>query len=380
MQTRTSTRQGLYGVALLICLGAGGCDPMHSFPPVVEESWPFRFHADQPIPSCAVTWSHAHYQRWSELLGIRLEVDEWIDVVAVDDLDGFCPSHAGGCASAGVAISYLPYHEHELIHAYALSDGRSWRLLEEGLARMGACEGFVLSGSTDHSVDIRAIRDSDDWRALSTDERTDWYNAAGDFVGFLVQRYGWSEFFALYRNIEREDEPAVIDEAFARHFGSGYLELVDVWAAEPAMSSAERCSLVRPWPEPMQLDNPIQFDCGPPTTDFWWPGWWSETRGLSRSFSFPEESRVTVNLIRPGGSWPNSATAMAWGQISTAKATVISSSANRERSSCGMLPSVIFVSMGGWPWTAMLPRSMRTSPPRVPRSWRPHPATTHLST
>lgn len=122
--------------------------------------------------------------------------------VRVAERPGRCYTHGGGIEL--VRRHARIYHlTHELVHYLA---GASWRPLDEGLAVY--LTEKLCGPSNEAPIDTRSLvywdlKRLEDFDVSPTRSELDRaaYDAAGSFVKFLVDRYGWDRFFELYRGL-----------------------------------------------------------------------------------------------------------------------------------------------------------------------------------
>jgi hypothetical protein len=106
-----------------------------------------------------------------------------------------------------VARHYLPRHDmtHELVHYLA---GASWAPVDEGLAcyitetLKGPDKQAPLHLRVLVYLELNMLRPINPKRLEKGMSRVD-YDAAGSFVKFLVEKYGWHRFFQLYQGPKR---------------------------------------------------------------------------------------------------------------------------------------------------------------------------------
>ena len=118
--------------ALVVLATVGACG--EDRPPIVWEGEHLRFRTNEDLAEvCGGTlaYSDAFVGHLGEVFQ---EPHRVVDFNWVRDVDSFCPSVAGGCASDGEVFSEEPLHRHELTHA--ARSQLAYLPLEEGIAEL----------------------------------------------------------------------------------------------------------------------------------------------------------------------------------------------------------------------------------------------------
>jgi hypothetical protein len=153
-----------------------------------------------------------------------------------------CPPEAGGCVYADHAYSSDYFQAHEQAHLYVFRawGGFSTGLLNEGEAVALSCEPLRFIEPNQRPADVvrsAAWRDLVSLSAASTDA-VGGYVAAGYFVTYLVNRFGWSSLMQLHRRVPIN----VSADDLARSFVAVYpLSLDDAWSAALGTAGAQPC-------------------------------------------------------------------------------------------------------------------------------------------
>jgi hypothetical protein len=162
-----------------------------------------------------------------------------------------CGEGVSGCAVEDAVLTTEPFHAHEQVHAYV---SRAWGkqavgLLVEGEAVALSCEPLYRSVT---GQSPRDALDAGDWRKLLYlhGNSNSGYSAAGFWVTYLAQRFGWAKVQELHRRALPGLSAADFGIEFARVFPVG---MDEAWAAalsgaSPPCDSGWRCRSL-PWVE-----------------------------------------------------------------------------------------------------------------------------------
>ncbi len=257
---------------VLAALVASSCgDP--ELPPVAAEMWPFRIRSYEPIDDCSLDLLQRHYDLWSSRLNIEVPPGTFITIAVVDPVDEFCPIAGAGplraaaCVSGQTNVVYTPvaYDSHELIHAYLGAVGSHGpALFEEGLAKLGECEGLLGTDILQRSIDLVPLMETDALWSQASDAFRDAVNQAADFTRYLIDALGWQGYMDLYTSMRRGDSLQAIDSAFLGMTGLGVKGHVDAWLATPLRTRASLCEFADSCDiTPIPTEVSLPFQCMP---------------------------------------------------------------------------------------------------------------------
>jgi hypothetical protein len=134
-----------------------------------------------------------------------------------------------------LAISWMS--EHQMVHAIAGPLGRPPALFEEGLAMMLS---YTPSPGNDLPVNrlvaLEANLESAAYFAHARDARAELYAAAGAFLRFVSDNFGFASLRALYSELDYHASAATIHQAFFRNIGISLEGALQLWRASPPQS------------------------------------------------------------------------------------------------------------------------------------------------
>lgn len=217
-----------------------GCSDAPVPAPVRFETAHFRYHADLDRWLCPNLGERLErdYAAESAWLGVELPAGAKVDyhylrnrnevAKACGRPHGATPS---GCVVGADVYSWLPYHPHELVHAYAELLGNLPPLLfNEGLAVM---LGGGNGGPVDRSLPMEDLVESARYSALEEPQFGETYSAAGSFVRHLVDAHGREAYLRLHATLSRDADRAAIDGAFRSTFGKSLADELAAWRGAP---------------------------------------------------------------------------------------------------------------------------------------------------
>jgi hypothetical protein len=191
-------------------------------------------HADPAIPICAdaVAVADRYVEDIADLLGVPVRpIDYYV-------IDGPTGCGYGKYANANCTIDRTVYanrwiHFHELVHA--VDDTRPPALFVEGLAEALRQRSSEARGADISRADARLDLDSSAFRrGVPADE----YLVSGDFVRFVVERFGGQRYRSFALSVTTLDDHLSIRIAFTRAFGVSLDSVIADWrVANPATST-----------------------------------------------------------------------------------------------------------------------------------------------
>jgi len=163
-----------------------------------------------------------------QALGLSWDPGEVIDYYDFDDAMDFaahagCEGFADGCTVGASVRSFVPFHDHELIHAYLAKVGQPPPFLQEGVAVALSCELYRLAPHAPPTVA---------WREAFTSKLDDPSEALFVGGGWLVSRILATRDPHLLVDLYRASGgPAASPDDFAAAFARVYATtLDDAWA------------------------------------------------------------------------------------------------------------------------------------------------------
>jgi hypothetical protein len=207
-----SPRSGLriVGVVLLFPMMAVCKDhgkPGWQFEGHVSRSrfWEYHDRSDEPPCPTLLDLLDEHAQTVGGKIGLTVEESRPLHYYRFKDQADLASGCSGGvpaCASGDAVLAQKPFDAHEQVHTYVF---RAWAKQSVGLLEEG--EAVALSCNPSYPMYVgRSPRDAlgaGDWRQfLYLDGNSSLgYAAAGYWVTYLAQRYGWHKVGELHRRV-----------------------------------------------------------------------------------------------------------------------------------------------------------------------------------
>jgi hypothetical protein len=231
---RSSIWPALAFVALLATPACGRSGAV-LFVGTVSRSQFFEYHDrdDEPLCPTLLSMLDQHATQIGGKIGFVPDPANPIGYYKFHDFADFeqssgCPN-TGGCATAGGVLSPLFFEAHELAHTYVF---RAWGHSATGLIMEG--EAVALSCRPGYYFDLsfrpRDVLRNPNWRDLLylTGTSDEGYLAAGFWITYLAQHYGWDS----VRRLHQRAMPGIAAEDFERAFAAVYpLSMDDAWSA-----------------------------------------------------------------------------------------------------------------------------------------------------
>lgn len=215
----------------LLLLLAGCLPKLDIDDAVVVEGRHVKLYADPAIPVCP--GSIAAADRFVEDTAAMLGIDPpAIDYYLFDGPTGCGLGQYAfaSCAVNGSVFANHWIHFHELVHA--VDDSHPPALFVEGLAEAlslpsgNAREPAVPRESAVVAIDSSSFRAGDPWQR---------YSVAGDFVRYIIERFGPAQYRAFARSVSSLADPITIRRQFQATFGVGLDAVIAEWRlADPA--------------------------------------------------------------------------------------------------------------------------------------------------
>ncbi len=245
----------LLGVSLM---STGGC-----FPDIEYEGKYVHLGTDSHVPPCegTVDYLDLYVEALADYLGIEPFIIEvyWL-------IFGLhrCPETAEGCAAEGIVVTAWLPPEHELAHALFAYQSNSF--FDEGTAT--ALGGYNPTDAP--PVPTSRVHDPRD--VLTIDQLPgEYYETAGSFVLFLIEKYGVETYMSLYEQIDSESTYEDIDRAMQGVLGAGLNPLVESYLAadQQCFSQIAYCSSAHPqgeWLDEYRWSYRGDVGCGAETS------------------------------------------------------------------------------------------------------------------
>jgi hypothetical protein len=191
-------------------------------------------HADPAIPICAdaVAVADRYIEDVADLLGVSVQpIDYYL-------MEGPTGCGYGKYANANCTVDRTVYantwiHFHELVHA--VDDTRPPALFVEGIAEALSTRSSEARGTDISRADARLDLDSSEFRAGVPAQE---YLASGDFVRFVVERFGGQRYRSFALSLTPLDDQLSTRIAFTRAFGVSLESVIADWrVATPAAST-----------------------------------------------------------------------------------------------------------------------------------------------
>ncbi len=239
-----------YRRALLFGLAAASCGD-EPFVGDVSRSRYFEYH-DQVTESLCPTLLadlDSHAQMIGSKVGLKLVDNDryryykFRDAAAFAQDTGGCPPEGGACALGDAIYADTYFHAHEQAHDYVYRAWGGWSdgLLDEGEAVALSCLPSYQLEPTQSPTDVVGPLA---WRDLVNlyGKSVEGYGAAGFFVTYLAETYGWQSVEALHRKVSRGSSADDLQKAFAEVFPTS---IDDAWATAQSAAGAPPCE--RDW-------------------------------------------------------------------------------------------------------------------------------------
>lgn len=217
-------------------------------PPVRWRSEHFVYRSEVEVTDESA-WFERHFARETARFGVEWPAETVIDYRQIDDLDRAKAAcfYGSACEYDGVILTTLPFHTHELIHAYLEPFGVPHPVLVEGMAMAYGC---VVPSSLVATTNIEPTEDADllfSAEFYASDEAVTWtnYRRAASFTAFLLHRFGLARVLDLYRRLGHDADPGEVDRALRSAFSASLAEVLGEWVARGQIGSDDYCI----WPE-----------------------------------------------------------------------------------------------------------------------------------
>jgi hypothetical protein len=168
-----------------------------------------------------------------------------------------CASEWGACALGDAVYTTKAFDPHEQAHDYAYRAFGGWTtgLLSEGEAVALSCNPRLPV------MQASSLAGVGDWRNLLYlyHDSLNGYYAAGVFVTYLAEKYGWQRVAALHRRVGPGISPHDFEVEFAQHYP---LSMDDAWAAALSQPYGPPC--LSDWvcsATPLAIGQPADPDC-----------------------------------------------------------------------------------------------------------------------
>lgn len=191
-------------------------------------------HADPAIPICpqAVAAADRFVEDTAAMLGVDPPV---VDYYLFDGPTGcdFGEYTNTSCTVGSTVYANAWIHYHELVHA--VDDTLPPALFVEGFAVALSRRSQDARGDSLVRADASLDLGSSLFRAGSP---ADEYHVAGDFVRYVIERFGAERYRTFARSLSYLADPITIHRAFAHAFGSSLDDVIASWrATSPAVSA-----------------------------------------------------------------------------------------------------------------------------------------------
>jgi hypothetical protein len=180
--------------------------------------WEYHDRSDEPLCPTLLDLLDEHTRVVGGKLGLEVEATRPLRYYKLADkaeLTSDCPSGATACAHGDAVLAAQPFFAHEQVHTYVSRawDSEAVGLLTEGEAVALSCDPFAPLNT---GVAPREDLGAEDWRPfLYLRANSDLgYIAAGYWVTYLAQRFGWQKVEQLHRRVL----PGLSAEDFAIEF------------------------------------------------------------------------------------------------------------------------------------------------------------------
>lgn len=232
----------------------------------VSQSQFFEYHdqVDESLCPRLLTSLDQHAQMIGGKIGLQLDNRSRFRYYKFRDLAAFegsgCPQEWGACARGDAVYTTAFFDAHEQAHDYVF---RAWRgvsngLLDEGEAVALSCSPFYALGPGQKPLDVVGPLGWRDLLNLYGDSR-EGYAAAGFFVTYLAERYGWPSVRALHQRVPDGASAFYFAAAFAQSFP---ISIDDAWAAAMGAVGGRPCQ--KDWnclATPMSIGDVATPDC-----------------------------------------------------------------------------------------------------------------------
>jgi hypothetical protein len=193
-------------------------------------------HADPAIPVCpqAVAAADRFVEDTAAMLGVS---PPSIDYFVFDGPTGcdFGEYTNTSCTVGTTVYANAWIHYHELVHA--VDDSLPPALFVEGFAVALSRKSEDARGDSIARADAALDFGSSLFRAGSPAEE---YHVAGDFVRYLVERFGAERYRSFARSLSYLADPITIHRSFAHAFGTSLDDTIASWRATSSAASTLR--------------------------------------------------------------------------------------------------------------------------------------------
>jgi hypothetical protein len=190
-------------------------------------------HADPAIPICApaVALADRYVEDIATALGIAPHPIDYY-LIDGDTGCGFGQYVGASCTRGRTVYANAWIHYHELVHA--VDDTYPPALFVEGLA-----EALSIPSQDARKVELDRAHAQLDFDSPTFRARIPWqeYKVAGDFMRFLVERYGGARYHVFARSVLGLSDPISTRRAFVAAFDAQLDDEVAAWRAYSPASS-----------------------------------------------------------------------------------------------------------------------------------------------
>jgi hypothetical protein len=237
------------GVLVVTCAACGN-DSGPPFVGTISRSQFFEYHdqVDETLCPTLLSQLDQHAQQIGGKVGFALGPgDAPLRYYKFRDENAFLDAHAclaeaGGCTNGNDIFSPMFFHAHEQSHDYVFRAWGGWstELLNEGEAVALSCDPFSFIEPGQSPADVVGQIAWRDQLALTADssDAHNAYIAAGYFVTYLVQQFGWPNLEALHRSVPYNVDADAFDRAFAAIYP---LSMDEAWANALGASGGQPC-------------------------------------------------------------------------------------------------------------------------------------------
>lgn len=193
-------------------------------------------HADPAIPVCpsAIALADQFVEDTAAMLGVEPQPIDYY-LIDGDTGCGYGQYVGSSCTLGKTVYANAWIHYHELVHA--VDDSHPPALFVEGLAEALSkpsrqARRLELDRATVQlDLDSSTFRTGVPWQE---------YEIAGDFVRFVIERYGGGRYRAFASAVLGLSDPISTRRAFARAFGDSLDEVIAAWRASTPGASVMR--------------------------------------------------------------------------------------------------------------------------------------------
>jgi hypothetical protein len=217
------------GLALVLC----ACGQDVDLPAVeIGRSLHFRYYARAAdrVPPPIFDHLEGHWANMSTFFGLKPDsVIDYYLYDSIEDLEARGPCAGVAACAAGASVhTTMPFHEHELIHAYLSQLGFAPPIISEGVASGLSCFEY-FSPPADTPVDLP-------WQDVARLTHRDRQGGAIEYgamrlVRHIIREHGPATFARFYGYAAYTLDPALFALEFERFFGRS---LDETWAEATA--------------------------------------------------------------------------------------------------------------------------------------------------